>query len=670
MNKSSPNFFIKLSISVYHGVKHSLNGIVLLFDAIFDSENLNKRIKKQKLKKLEKIEQEKIDVINKRIALRNKEIKEIKIKYSTENEIKKSEKRLQKLQKKLEHEQLLDKELLSKQQKIKDNKINKLKSSIDVKLANSKKDLASEKDALANEKQMRKLEKYRQKQIVKQQQLQALEDKKIEEKNKKLELEEERKNRLKRRNDEEVFKEVNVFNSRLKSLPETIKEFFLKKYNNLSFVKNIKNKRDINRQALILSFEGDDAKKSTEKITYQYVAKNPKGKIVRETFDAYSKAEVHSFLLSEGYEVYSIKTSTMIQLLNSNISSTKIKMKDLVFILTQLSTYIKSGISLVESLKILTRQYKKKSYQRIFRSLMYDLTMGDSFSKALEKQSKSFPRLLVNMVKASELTGDLPETLDDMAEYYTETEKTRKEMITAMMYPTIILIVAVAALSFIMIYIVPKFVEIYESMDAAQIPGITLAVLAFSNFMQKYYVLIFLIIAGIILINWFFYKVSKNYRRTLQWIGMHLPIFGNIIIYNEVTMFTKTFSSLLKHNVFITDSMEILNTITANEIYRALIFDTIDNLAKGEIISLAFADNWAFPVPAYEMIVTGEKTGKLAEMMEKVADYYQELHSNLIARMKTFIEPVLIIFMTVVVGVIIISIVVPMFNIYSVVEMQ
>ena len=157
MNKSSPNFFIKLSISVYHGVKHSLNGIVLLFDAIFDSENLNKRIKKQKLKKLEKIEQEKIDVINKRIALRNKEIKEIKIKYSTENEIKKSEKRLQKLQKKLEHEQLLDKELLSKQQKIKDNKINKLKSSIDVKLANSKKDLASEKDALANEKQMRKL---------------------------------------------------------------------------------------------------------------------------------------------------------------------------------------------------------------------------------------------------------------------------------------------------------------------------------------------------------------------------------------------------------------------------------------------------------------------------------------------------------------------------------
>ena len=115
--------------------------------------------------------------------------------------------------------------------------------------------------------------------------------------------------------------------------------------------------------------------------------------------------------------------------------------------------------------------------------------MGDSFSQALEKQEQAFPKLLINMVKAAEMTGDLAETLDDMANYYTETEKTRKQMITALLYPTIILIVAIAVLSFIMIYIIPRFVSIYESMDASQNPTNTLVVLSFSDFMQKYYLL-------------------------------------------------------------------------------------------------------------------------------------------------------------------------------------
>ncbi len=130
-------------------------------------------------------------------------------------------------------------------------------------------------------------------------------------------------------------------------------------------------------------------------------------------------------------------------------------------------------------------------------------------------------------------------------------------------------------------------------------------------------------------------------------------------------MFTKTFASLLKHNVFITDSMEILNKITNNEIYKNMILDTISNLAKGEKISLAFNNQWAFPIPAYEMIVTGERTGQLPEMMSKVSSYYQEQHRNAVTRVKAFIEPALIIFLTIGVGFIILSIVIPMFNMYS-----
>lgn len=450
-------------------------------------------------------------------------------------------------------------------------------------------------------------------------------------------------------------------------IPKRLVETAKKKWENTSFVKNARNKKDINRQALLINFEGDDAKKSEEKLMYEYEGKNAEGNIVKGYFEAYSKVEVHSFLLSEGFEVYSIKTNKLIQLLHSNASrsSGRVKIKDLIFFLTQLSTYIKAGIPLVDSLKILTKQFKNKTYQRIFRTMIYDLTMGENFSSALEKQGSAFPKLLINMVKASEMTGELPEALDDMADYYTESEKTRKQMVSAMMYPSIVFVVAVAVVTFILLYVVPKFVDIYKTMDEAAIPSFTRLVLNISAFLQNYFLWIFVGFIIFTLIMKYLYDNVKVIRTMMQWIAMHTPAFGNVIIYNEVTMFTKTFSSLLAHNVFITDSMEVLNKITNNEIYKMLILDTITNLAKGEKISEAFKDQWAFPIPAYEMIVTGEKTGQLAEMMAKVSDYYQGLHANAVTRIKAFLEPVLIISLTVVVGFIVLAVVVPMFNMYS-----
>ena len=452
------------------------------------------------------------------------------------------------------------------------------------------------------------------------------------------------------------------------NLPKKIKESI----SNNRFVKDVKNKNDINREALLLDFEGADAEKSEEKVMYKYVAKDPDGKIIKGYFPAYSKVEVHSFLLSEGNEVYSIETNKWIQRIYGNGTSTnhkRIKTRDLIFFCTQLSTYIKAGIPLVEALKILSHQFKKSSYVRIFRMMIYDLTMGDNFSTAMDKQGEAFPRLFINMVKASEMTGELPEVLDDMANYFTESDKTRKQMITAMTYPAIIFVFAIAAVVFIMVWVVPQFVEIYEGIDGAKIPDITLFVMSLSSFLQKYYLYLIIGICLFIIIFVYLYKNVKAFKTTIQWFLMHMPIFGNVIIYNEVTMFTKTFASLLAHNVFITDSMEILNKITNNEIYKMLILDTITNLAKGEKISLAFKDHWAFPIPAYEMIITGERTGQLAEMMSKVSSYYQELHRNAVTRIKTFIEPALILFLTFTVGGIVLSIVIPMFSVYGTLQM-
>ncbi|MDD2391609.1 MAG: type II secretion system F family protein [Bacilli bacterium] len=460
---------------------------------------------------------------------------------------------------------------------------------------------------------------------------------------------------------------INDFLKVLMGIPKKIKEYFVRKYNSSAFVKNAKNKEEISRESLLINFEGDDAEKSDKKRVYEFVGKSPEGKLVKDTFEAFSKVEVHSFLLSEGYEVYSIKTSNWIQFLygSSNISRFKMKSKDLIFFLAQLSTYLKAGITLVEALRILSHQYKKRQHQKMFKSLIYDLTMGDNFSEALEKRGNVFPKLLINMVKASEMTGSLPEALDDMEEYYTQSDKTRKQMITAMTYPAIIFVISIAVVTFIMVYVIPKFVNIYESIDPNSIPKFTLIVLGLSDFLKGNLIMIFIIAIIVILIFAYLYRNVQLFRSLIQWLLMHTPVVDNIIIYNEITMFTKTFASLLKHNVFITDSMEILNKMTTNEIFKMIILDTITNLAKGEKISLAFKDQWAVPLPAYEMIVTGERTGQLAEMMQKVSDYYQELHANAVGRLKTFMEPVLIIFLTGVVGVIVLSIVIPMFSLYS-----
>ena len=416
-----------------------------------------------------------------------------------------------------------------------------------------------------------------------------------------------------------------------------------------------------------INFDGPEAVKTKEKMTYEYIARSPEGKVIKGYFSAFSLVEVHSYLKALGYKVYNIRTNKWINIMYGSVggSHDKFKTRDLIFFLTQVSTYLKVGIPLAEAIRILTKQFKNKKYKRILSTLNYDLTTGKSFSEALAKQENAFPSILVNMVRTAEMTGELPETLDDMEEYFTEIEETRKAMVTAMMYPAIIFVIAIGVGTFIMLYVVPKFIEIYQTMDNAEIPGITLAVLALSNFLQKYIIYIGISVVILLILFIYLYKNVQSFRKTVQWILMHLPVFGDVIIYKEVTTFTKTFSSLLSHNVFITDSMEILNKITNNEIYRDLIYDAINNIAQGRSISAAFKDQWAFPIPAYEMIVTGERTGQLPEMMHKISMYYQDLHKNSVTRIKTFVEPALIILLTAMVGVIVLSIVVPMFSMYS-----
>ena len=426
------------------------------------------------------------------------------------------------------------------------------------------------------------------------------------------------------------------------------------------------------REALINAIETTEEVRSEKPVTYRYEALSPFGHIIKGVFYGFSKTEVYTFLENEGYKVFSIDTSSQIEKIFgpagilATIFGNKISNKHIVFWLQQLSTYLKAGIPLAHAMRILSRQMgkKNKKIERIFNSVVYNLTLGESFSTSLEKQGEAFPPLLINMIKSAEATGDLEGTLDDMAAYYRSIETVRKEMISALTYPTLVFTFAIAVIVFLLTYLVPQFVDIYNTAGATLNP-ITAFLVRASVFLKANLIYVLLSILLTIILIVFLYKNVKTLRYSMQTVMMKIPVLKDVIIFKEMTIFTKTFSSLLKNNVFITDSMDILSKITSNEIYKEIMQRTINYITRGEKISEAFRDHWAIPEIAYYMMVTGESTGELAEMMGKVAEYYEEQHKVLVDSLKTLLEPFLIVFLAVVVGGIIIAIIVPMFSLYQ-----
>lgn len=398
------------------------------------------------------------------------------------------------------------------------------------------------------------------------------------------------------------------------------------------------------------------------KITFKYKARTKEGKVINSTFDAYNIEQAKRFLTQEGLEIINIQARSKYDI--DIIFGKVLPINELAFALTQLSTYVKSGISLVDSFRILAKQTNNLNKRKIYELIIYDLLSGDSLSDAFGKQKKAFPKLLVNMLKTAELTGDLPATLDDMADYYTAIDKTKKEIKSAMTYPVIVLFFSIAVVTFVLIYIVPQYQRMFAGYGI-ELPKITKIILAVSDYMQHNLVFLITIIIAILLVYMYLFKKVKAFRKIMQTIYLKIPVVKNIIMYSEISMFTKTFSSLLNHGVFITDSMDVLLKISDNEIYKEIIENTVRNLNAGGKISESFKDHWAIPLVAYEMIVTGENTGQLGTMMEKVYMYYDNLHTNAIGQIKSLMEPILIVFLAGSVGLIMLSIILPMFEMYG-----
>ncbi len=421
------------------------------------------------------------------------------------------------------------------------------------------------------------------------------------------------------------------------------------------------------KQALIKEMQKEINIRKVSKEYYTYYGTDSNGKKVKGTMSATNKITLHNFLASEGIDVYNIKKDYFANFLKKiGLDNEKeLSIKDLIFWLTQVSTYLKAGITLNDTIKIMTKQASKDpKKKKLYQSISYELTLGETFSNALQNQGKIFPPLLINMIKSAEATGELIKTLDDMSSYYTEIDKTHKEMISAIIYPAILLVFALAILTFIMVYVIPEFIKVYNQAGIT-VSGFTLSIINLSKYITSHINSILLIALIVIITLLFLYRRVKSFRKFMQIIGMKIPFFGKIIIYHELTIFTKTFASLLKNSVYIIDSMEILTNITNNEVYKDIMLDTMSNIARGEKISLSFYNKWCIPDVAYYMIVTGETTGELSLMMEKVANYYNDMHKSRVTNLKSFLEPIMIVILALIVGIIILAVVIPMFSLYG-----
>ena len=283
------------------------------------------------------------------------------------------------------------------------------------------------------------------------------------------------------------------------------------------------------RKILSMDETAKEAKRSNEKVIFRYTAKSPSGVIEKGKFQGYSKLDVHSYLLAEGYEVYEITAQSKATVFNTDIGLNRtMKKSTLVFYLTQLSTYLKAGIPIVDSIKLLTGQAKSRTEKTIWKSVVYELTMGATLSDAMYRCGNNvFPKLLINMVKTAEMTGDLPDVLDEQVEYYKATEKSRKEMINALMYPLFVFIFAVIIVFYIMISVVPQFVNIYDSINA-ELPGITTFMINASNFIRDNILWILGITVLVIILFILAYKRSVLFKASVQRLLMHFPVIGNV----------------------------------------------------------------------------------------------------------------------------------------------
>ena len=340
-----------------------------------------------------------------------------------------------------------------------------------------------------------------------------------------------------------------------------------------------------------------------------------------------------------------------------------VKAKQLTAFTRQMSTLVNAGLPLMRALRVLQRQEKNPALRDAVAAMAENIESGSTFAEALAAHPKIFDRLFVNMVKAGEVGGVLDVVLARLAEFQEKAEKIKGKVKSAMTYPIVVLVMAVSILLFLMTYIVPKFADIFgDLMGGKGMPMITQFVMNASDALVHRFPVVLIVLVALAVIIKLLAKTDKG-RYALDKFKLHAPVFGTLISKNSISRFTRTLGTLMSAGVPVLQALNIVKETVGNEVIAKSVTTIHDAVKEGENMAPPIASSKVFPPMVVSMVEVGEETGALPDMLMKIADSYDDDVDNAVAAMTSIIEPLLIIFLAVVVGTIVIALFMPLVSI-------
>jgi type IV pilus assembly protein PilC len=396
---------------------------------------------------------------------------------------------------------------------------------------------------------------------------------------------------------------------------------------------------------------------------FTYTARALNGDLRTATIDAPSRDEVVAQLRRQRLNVVKIDEAAQA---NKKKAGGKIKMRDIVIFTRQFSTMINAGLPLVQALDILAKQSENKALKDVTRAVVFDVESGHTVADALKKHPKAFTDLYVNMVAAGEAGGILDTILMRLATFMEKNDALVRKVKGAMIYPGVISGVAASAIVILLVFVIPTFEKMFASVGMA-LPLPTRVVIGASRFLQGYW---WAVIVAIVGAGWSLKKYygTPDGKLAIDRLLLKAPVLGDVLRKSAVSRFTRTLGTLIGSGVSILDGLEITAKTAGNRVIQDAIMESRTSIAGGETISAPLQKSQVFPPMVISMIAVGEQTGGLDEMLSKIADFYDEEVDAAVGGLLALMEPIMIVFLGVVVGGMVVAMYLPIFDMINAVQ--
>ncbi|EIM07955.1 type II secretion system protein [Planococcus antarcticus DSM 14505] len=368
-------------------------------------------------------------------------------------------------------------------------------------------------------------------------------------------------------------------------------------------------------------------------------------------------------LRDDGVKVIDIKEIETTTLQKDITLGNPVKRDQFIMFLRQFSTLMRAGVTIVDTIRILAQQVESKALGKTLAMVEDELRKGNTLSDSLAKHPKIFEPLTINLIKAGEMSGNIDESLDRLATHYDKAYQTRQKVVSAMSYPAVVGFLAIGVVIFLLATIVPMFVDMFEGFGG-ELPLLTQVVMQASNLVIQYWYVIIIAVVLIALLFWIMKRSAKG-RLVLDTMLLRLPIFGKIFKKSALARLTRTLSSMFSSSVPILQAMTMVEKVVGNAVMSKVLIASRDSLERGGSLTEPMRNHWAFPPLIPHMISIGEQTGSLDHMLLKVAEFYESEVDAETDRLKALIEPLMIVLLAALVGTIVLSIMLPMFEMFN-----